>query len=459
MKKTMKTKHFMIAFFTLVLAVINANANNMLVQNVTTLNDNPSAKTVQVQFDLSWDNSWRDSINWDAAWIFLKFKDANGLWQHVKLNTNGFQNGSGTSNTVQVTSDNVGAWVYRDARGSGTFNSTTMQLQWNYGLSGLSKVTGLEVRVFAVEMVYVPEGGFNCAGATINKWNGTEVASFYYSRVDSRSNGIFIAPGNNFPIINTKLSPKLYYKDTAAISLSIKGDAGIDTDNNGIIDNTSYPIGYSAFYCYKYELTEQQYADFLNTLTSTQITTLGVAGTGIKMHNGEYFSSFPVKACNNANATRLFAFADWSGVRPMSFLEFNKASYGPIQPLYCHNPGCYQNGNPTTPRGYSVSLSTNTCYSSSLQNVGYLGSSNSNRSISGASYYGILDLTGNAIEPVIKLNYLNFTNQNGNGFLNSNGNCDVSNWSSSKMLLFVDQLQGRSWSPDFMGFRYVRSAE
>lgn len=108
-----------------------AYSNNVLVQNVTTTGNNATNNTIQVQFDLSWDNSWRDAINWDAAWVFMKFKNASGVWQHVQLNTTGFTNGTGTANTVQVTADKVGAWVYRSALGSGTFNSTTMQLQWN----------------------------------------------------------------------------------------------------------------------------------------------------------------------------------------------------------------------------------------------------------------------------------------------------------------------------------------
>ena len=447
----MKTKHFIIAFFTLVLAVINANANNMLVQNVTTLNDNPTAKTVQVQFDLSWDNSWRDSINWDAAWIFLKFKDANGLWQHAKLNTNGFQNGSGTSNTLKVTSDNVGAWVYRDTRGSGTFNSTTMQLQWNYGMSGLTKVTGLEVRVFAVEMVYVPEGDFNCA-KTFN--------------TNTYTSNSFNAPGNNFPVINSKLTPSLTYNDGTTATFRIKGDAGIDTDNNGVIDNTTYPNGYRAFYCYKYELTEQQFADFFNTLTTTQITNLGFATNGIKLNNGQYFSSTPNKAyvnnksdTINSNTKRFLAFADWSGVRPMSFLEFNKASYGPLQPIYNQSFG-YNCCN----HGYVAWGTSNTGpvnFASTATTVGYAAGATSSRAYAGASYFGILELTGSATEPVVKMNYTSFNTTNGNGFLLSTGISDISNWTTTGMIIFIDNhnVSSVSYRPTNYGFRYVRSAE
>lgn len=429
-------------------------ANNILVQNVTTTGNNATNKTIQVQFDLSWENSWRDAINWDAAWVFLKFKNASGVWQHVQLNSTGFANGTGTANSVQVTSDKVGAWVYRSAAGTGTFNSTSMQLQWNYGLSGLTSVTGLEVRVYAVEMVYVPQGDFNCA------------KSFSYSCIGSlcgggiRQTGQFNAPGSNFPVINNKLSPSLSYNDGSSVTLRIKGDAGLDTDNNGTIDNTSYPTGFRAFYCYKYEMTEQQYADFLNTLTPTQISALGAAGIYITLSNGSYFTSQPNLACGNATALRLTAYADWSGVRPISTLEFNKVSYGPNQPIFvstgnnCKNCG---NGGSSC-NGYLVGQTGDGVVWCGPDIVGKYANSSSNRSTSGASYYGVIDLSGNVRESLVKLSYFSFDVTNGNGHLPLTGNSDVASWNNN-MFIFVDQMQTGSWTSSQSGFRYVRSAE
>jgi hypothetical protein len=452
-----KMKTNLLICLTLILgfSIVNsASANNMLVQNVTTLGNDPVNKTIQVQFDISWDNSWRDAINYDAAWIFMKFKDANGLWQHAQLNQTGFTNGTGTANTLQVTSDKIGSWLYRSALGSGTFNATGMQLQWNYGLSGLTNVTGLEVRVFAVEMVYVPEGEFN---ATKMFFDNTEFCRNFRS---------FSAPGNNFPVINNRISPTLEYNDGVQLSVRIKGDAGIDTNNDGVIDNTLYPTGFKAFYCYKYELTEQQYADFLNTLTSSQITTLGVAGTAITLTNGQYFSSAPNKACGNANANRILSFADWSGLRNISFLEINKASYGPLQPVfYEEGTGC---SGPCSPfpilskYGYPTSGNGNIVIG--LNNVGSLSNSNTNRAQSGASYYGIMDLTGNAKEPIVSLSYLNYNNSNGDGLLSVNGlfNNNLWNVNMLKHFEFSKTAQGCNTSSNWtteLGFRYVRSAE
>ncbi len=427
----MKTKFFL---FLLLVAATQLKANNMLVKNVTTTGNNATNKTIQVQFDMSWDNSWRDGINWDAAWVFMKFKDANGLWQHVQLNTTGFANGTGTANTIQVGSDKVGAFVYRSAAGTGTFSSTTMQLQWNYGLSGLTSVTGLEIRVFAVEMVYVPEGDF------------TIEPTFSVYKVNNFNNrGTIYAPANNSPVVNSRLSPTLNYTDlTNTATVRIKGDAGIDTDNNGTVDITTYPIGYNPFYCYKYEMSEQQYADFLNTLSATQITTLGVAGTSIALTNGQYYTSTPNKACGNSTAIRLLAYADWSGVRPMSILEFNKAWNGPrINYEYDYNYFNYMGSS-----------------DSQLINVGYYATPDSGSLNSGGSYFGIMDFAGNAMEPCVTLKKYTFTNTNGNGVLGVTGATDIATWSTS-MIIYVDKYYYNYFNSTltYGGFRYVRSAE
>jgi hypothetical protein len=319
--------------------VNSASANNMLVQNVTTTGNNAVNKTIQVQFDISWDNSWRDAINWDAAWIFMKYKDANGLWQHCKLNLTGFANGTGTANTLQVTSDNIGSWLYRSAQGSGTFNSTGMQLQWNYGLSGLTDVTGLEVRVFAVEVVYVPEGDYLIQGSFpgSNEFIGVS------------------APAGIYPVINSRLSPTISISGSFGVkNIRVKGDAGIDFTNDGIIDNVEFPTGYDAFYCLKDAISSQQYADFLNCLTAPQQESIGLGGQvlydysycngDIFLNNNVYYSSNPNSEYRCGTDAQFLFFADWACLRPMSFFELNKLAFGPFPSYLNECPQPYAGG-------------------------------------------------------------------------------------------------------------------
>lgn len=63
-----KVKNLLVLFVLLFAAP--ASANNLAITNVTLENRNPAAKTMVVQFDISWDHSWRKSDGrHDAVWF------------------------------------------------------------------------------------------------------------------------------------------------------------------------------------------------------------------------------------------------------------------------------------------------------------------------------------------------------------------------------------------------------
>lgn len=73
-----------------------AFANNATVSNVTLTGQDASNDYVSVEFDISWDNSWRTSSapnNWDAVWVFVKYKVGSGDWQHATF--------SGTASNIR----------------------------------------------------------------------------------------------------------------------------------------------------------------------------------------------------------------------------------------------------------------------------------------------------------------------------------------------------------------------
>jgi hypothetical protein len=144
----------------------------------------------------------------------------------------------------------------------------------------------------------------------------------------------------------------------------------------------------------------------------------------------------------------LAAFLDWDALRPMTELEFEKMSRGPLLP----SAGEYIWGNQTISSGVAISGTTedgtenvttpnaNANYNNSTftggdssLGVGYnqgplrggiFAGSNSTRASSGASYYGVMDLGGNLKEHVVTIGNtsgLVFTGSEGTGALTSSG--------------------------------------
>ena len=160
-------------FLTLLSLTTILSANNILISNLKLTGKNTGSHYIMVQFDVSWENSWRTSStpnNWDAAWIFVKYRSLGGAWSHAWLNNTGHTAHGGStietglldpSSTFNPTTNpGMGVFYYRNADGTGTFTKTGVQLQWNYGANWVADVTIVEIKVFAIEMVYVPQGAF-----------------------------------------------------------------------------------------------------------------------------------------------------------------------------------------------------------------------------------------------------------------------------------------------------------
>lgn len=460
-----------IQFLTLILLLFCqcVLANNILVTNVTLTAKNISAGVNNVanfrsaQFDISWENSWRTSSapnNWDAAWVFMKYRvNRSGDWLHATLNA-GTNQTAPTGGVIDVPADGVGAFVYRSTNGTGTFSLTSTQLRWNYGANGVLDNDIVEIKIFAIEMVYVPQGSFYVGSG------GTETGSF--------TNGSWTT-GNTIPLQITSENAL----DIAQTSGSLWGTSNI---NNGTLSST-YPKGFASFYCMKYEASQGQIRDFLNSLNYTQqltllprspisavnsgafitpitarnaiiIKTSGVASSrpavyGCDLNNNTLFdenNDGENVASNYFSWMSAAAFLDWSGLRPMSDLEFEKACRGDQAPVV--NEYVWGSTTYTYPSTTSMSFinlgalneisnTTNAnahLYSSSLEGptrVGAFANSTSNRVQSGATYYGIMNMADNLTEPIVTIGNIagrSYTGQHGNGILLSNGKADVSYW-------------------------------
>jgi formylglycine-generating enzyme required for sulfatase activity len=273
-----------------------------------------------VTFDLSWSYSWRakwtepaktsatgkdmEIENWDAAWVFVKFlpekesdeaKERNH-WLHASLDTDSAHHvmPAGATNSVKLSDDGargMGVFIYRDAVGHGVNDWKKIKLRWLHAnSSGAGKFDPAKaaVNVYAIPMVYVPEGPFKVgsgkpSGIYAKFADGPDfpaVNTMQNGRSKDQADGALTdgswRGGNSIPFMldaewnapakegtrarRLGLAPGELWAthDYCEVNLSWVGVAGPIPDE--------YPTGYEPFYCMKYELTQGQYCDFLNSL-------------------------------------------------------------------------------------------------------------------------------------------------------------------------------------------------
>lgn len=443
-------------------------SNNINVSGVTVTGQNTVSDFTLVQFNISWDNSWRTSTlesNWDAAWVFVKWRLKNQTtWNHATLNTTGHTAPAGSAITAPA--DGKGIFIYRSANGIGTNNWTGTQLRWNYGVDGLLDADLVEVCVYAVEMVYIPQGAFYAGDGSVTNITGQ-----------------FEAGTSGTPFLVTS-EAAITLGGGGAGSLGNNNSAGIAPaeDFNDITAQTlpaAFPKGVNAFYIMKYEITQEQYAEFLNKLTYTQqATRTAVApnsaagsnalGTNVNRDGidiqtpGISIITPAIYACNfNANTTYnetgdgqniacnflswadLAAYLDWSGLRPFTELEFEKTCRGsnlsPVPNEYAWGSTSITGATGISNGGFANEVAANPGANVTYGNggvtgpmrVGNFAQAATNRQSAGASYYGVMELSGNNWErPVTVGNATGrmFTGIHGDGNIDATGNANTTNW-------------------------------
>ncbi|MBL7155959.1 MAG: hypothetical protein ISS90_02330, partial [Candidatus Omnitrophica bacterium] len=171
-----------------------SHANNISVSSVTTDAQDTGNDTLEIQFNLSWENSWRDATNYDAAWVFVKYSTDSGVtWNHAYLSATagdhtmpaGYECKVGTTDVSG--SKGVGVFIQRSSTGSGTASLSGVKLIWNYAENTNDVVTDDEaahpittqIRVMAIEMVHIPEGTFSAGSG------GAESSCFTKTMIDT----------------------------------------------------------------------------------------------------------------------------------------------------------------------------------------------------------------------------------------------------------------------------------
>ena len=478
---SLQSKTFAIAALFCILFSTGAYANNIAIANVTPIGQYTtgaaSTHYTLVQFDISWANSFRVSTgpsNWDAAWMFVKYRvtvanGGDGLWRHATINTSGYTAPTGSS--ITAASDGTGAFIYMSADGRADFNKLGVQLRWNYGLNTTDGTTVIgdnvlvDIQVFAIEMLWVPTGSF-AAGS-----GGAETSAFTLTTISSGS---------------ATLSP-------SGVG-TLGGQGGGYPTAATIPTNATFPNGYNGFYCMKYEVSQKGYTDFLNTLTYSQqanrvaITPNASAGTYINGTSPDnkrnrikigtqgtattvpaiFTAEYTDIACNWLSWADLAAYLDWSGLRPMTEMEYEKACRGNLAPVaneYTWGGTTIATAEYTLTSGGTSSEVINDNYSTTLGNAAYsltdlttgtngpvrVGvfagtTGNHSRITAGASYTVIMEMGGNLSERVVALDATGkaFTGVHGDGALDASGDAVVTNWPSVSTAAGIG-FRGGNW--------------
>ena len=446
------------------LLALNANANNVTITGTVVSGSN-------ITFNISWDNSWNASVapaNWDAVWVFIKFQDCNTrLWAHAGLSAIAGDHTAVSPLQVDTVTDGRGVFIRRSALGGGNIGATSITLKMTIPAGTYN------YKVFGIEMVNVPQASFDLG-------DGTSASTFNSVTVNAAS-------------------------QSGGITAATIGGGGPSIP-------ATFPVGYNSFYCMKYEISQLQYVEFLNSLTFAQqqsrVTSdpTSVAGTYV-VYGGAYSyrngividtpgnnAAIPaVFGCdatngviNNINDGQsvamanlswadLAAYLDWAALRPMTELEFEKVCRGTMPRV----AGEYTWGDTTINPFYSSTVA-NPLQPSEIANavvngrcavalgsgstafgplkVGVFATATSGRSSAGAAYYGAMEMGGNLVERTVSVataSGVAFNGTLGDGTLTSIGDSNQATWPSITTAVGIGQRGGEYVSPA----SYVRTSD
>jgi formylglycine-generating enzyme required for sulfatase activity len=387
----------------------------------------------EVRFDVGWEESWRGPDrpswvaavdNWDAVWVFVKFRVNGGDWRHAGLRAGEFDAPSGVS--VDVPADGRGAFVYRARSGYGRFDARGVRLAWDARADRVRQGARVEVRVFAVEMVYVPEGRYSLGSG------GSSTSEF---RAGGTKNTPFVVSSQPSIALGGASGQLMWTADEYSGSPSGSTSA-------------SFPTGFGAFYVMKHQVTQGQYVSFLSTLTQAQADARKHTGSDSRYaisgsRVGEFATSLPFVAANYLSWADGAAFAAWAGLRPMTELEYEKAARGPLSPVPDEfawgSTGIVQatglvNAGTVSERPKPVTANAVCRKAKGVQGpvrVGSFAAPGRSRRDAGAGFYGALELSGSLWEPSVTVGNAegrSFAGTHGDGALDVQGNANVASW-------------------------------
>ncbi|MEM9546076.1 MAG: hypothetical protein AAGA77_08885 [Bacteroidota bacterium] len=435
-------------------------ANNVQISNVTYDEDNNT-----LNFDVSWENGFYISSDWsDHVYIFVKYKNSNGSsWERVLFEPSGHSDDSASmlfgvaSNSPLIDGKRLGMRAYH----SSLFASGTESANCTAQLSNDIDFFHPSFKVFAIEMVTISSVGndyYLGDGVSLNRWHkGDDTTQAFFWEQSFVSATV----GNGPDDINTT------HPDGIPVA----------TVNSNILRAPNNIM--------KYEITQQQYVEFLNCLNRTaqnNRVAADVSGTTVDnpyvMTNTSTVAGFtrngvrcdatlpnggPVTfycdlngngvpnenddgqniAVNYISGQDLFAYLDWAGLSPLNELQYEhvcRGSYNAVPNEFAWGTSGFETAVvniAASTAGTPEEVLSNAPAIGPLKTsqfpmrVGAPATSTTNRITSGSSAFGIMELSGNVAELVIALRNSSAFGLTtvGDGTINSDGTHDE-NWPS-----------------------------
>lgn len=357
----------------------------------------------------------------------------------------------------------------------------------------------------------------------------TNPKPFRYYRVSIKS----MAPSENVPVIKsiamteTDLESVLDYSvliDRPTTTLGGYGMYAPDSETWTGETGAEYPNGYKGFYVMKYEISQEQYVEFLNKLPyqAQKARTVGAALDDLPLNSyvfGRSAADPSVRngiiladrgeegarsvifacdldktdgtrsmdgdgqtiACNYLSINDMLAYADWSGLRPLSEMEYEKMSRRPYPVVPEKGEFAWNSsGGLILPSGLkdegtkSEKLTQGNVNGQDLLKgpvrCGIFAAEGTKQPASGSSFWGVMELSGNLSEMYYGVNTAGRAfrglSAHGNGELLATGVADMTSyWPTAPNTIALRGGSFKSGKTDLttssrkMAYNYFTSAD
>lgn len=456
-------------------------------------------KRYQIDFTIEWKGSWKNDVNYDGVYVFIKYQyDETKAYKTVKLIKRAVIAGANHEVDSFVGDNQVGMFIYPMAA-----QEKTDMLIDTVSVEVEMETEPKDIQIFALEMVYVPEDAHEVGDPGNGISQGGTLKNCFYKypnqgtyRITSED-AIHFAPEDgclycDFDTPNGR-------EENGTFDIPEEFPKGYKA-----MWYMKYNLTEGQFVQFMNCLSrQQQQGHCMSDLSTEYIENYFAITNTIEpkdrcevfcMRNGntlnypvKFYSAAPNRAMNAISFADTSAFACFAGLRPITELEYEKACRGPLPGVKeefawgSTNIGRVFHFDGLDGSGYEIPVPqekgaiVNCNFGTDIapfekefktvpDNPGWIGpvtvglyenapriEGYSEREITGASYYGIMDLCGNVWENIISVGRAEgreYIPVHGTGELDKDGLHNMETWPDPKTAIGVGVRGGVFVSPN-----------